>query len=115
MLDELEAVGNVALVCGEEETTSVDRLAGRMLGRCNFGAELDAAPDDTVVVDVCTDWRVFEIRSRVCLSSMRREGASVLCFWIVGEGVTEIVVLFRVIRDSKVVFCGGEIDGCSCA
>lgn len=52
MLDELEAVDNVALVCGEEETTSVDRLAGRMLGRSDFGAELNTAPDDTVVVCV---------------------------------------------------------------
>ena len=52
VLDELEAVGNVALVCGEKKTTSVDRLARRMLGRCNFGAELNTAPDDTVVVGV---------------------------------------------------------------
>ena len=52
MLDELEAVDNVALVCGEEETTPVDRLARRVLGRGNFGAELNTAPDDTVVVGV---------------------------------------------------------------
>ena len=115
MLDELEAVDNVALVCCEEETTSVDRLAGRMLGRRNFGAELDTATDDTVVVGVNRGFQIFEIGSRVCLSGMRREGASVLCGWIVGEVVTEIVVLFRVMRDDKVVFCGGEIDGCSCA
>ena len=115
MLDELESIFNVALVCGEKKTTSVDRPPRRMLGRGNFGAELNTAPNDTTIVGGCFDWWIFEIRSRVGLSSMRCEGASVLCCWIVGKVVTEIVVLFLVMRDSKVVFEGGEIDGCSCA
>ena len=115
MLDELEAIFNVALVCGKKKTTSVDRLPQRVLGRGNFGAELNTAPNDTTVLGGCTDWWIFEIRSRVGLSSMRCEGASVLSRWIVGKVVTEMVVSFLVMRDSKVVFEGGEIDGCSCA
>ena len=112
MLDELESIDNVALVCGEQKTTSVDRLPRRMLGQGNFRPELDTAPNDTTALGGYLEI-IFEIRSRVGLSSMRCEGASVLCCCIVGKGVTEIVVLFLVLRDSKIVFYGGEIDGCS--
>ena len=114
MLDKLESIDNVALVCGEQKTTSVDRLPRRMLGQGNFRPELDTAPYDTTVLGGYTGAEIiFEIRSRVGLSSMRCEGASVLCCFVVGKGVTEIVVLFLVLRDSKIVFYGGEIDGCS--
>ena len=93
----------------------MDRLARRTLGRSDFGAELDTTAKDTTIIDVGTDWWVFEISSGVSLSSMRCEGASVLCLLIAGEIVAEIVVLFLVLRDGEVVFRRGEIDGCSCA
>ena len=115
VLDELESVDDVALVCGEKETAAVDCLAGRVLGRGDFGAELDAAADDTAVRGGCFDWWVFEIGSGVGLTGMCCERASVLGCLIVREVVTEIVVLFLVTRDSIVVSCGCEIDGCSCA
>ena len=56
MLDELEPIDDVALVCGEEKTTSVGRLARRALGRGDFGAELDSAPEDTAVLGGRRGW-----------------------------------------------------------
>lgn len=112
MLDELEPIGNVALICSEKETAAVDRLARRGLGGGDFGPELDAATEDTAVLGGCAD--VFEIGAGVGLASMGCERASVLCCLIAGEVIAEVVVFFLIMRNGKVVFHGGEIDRCSC-
>ena len=93
----------------------MDRLARRVFGSRDFGPELDAAAEDTAVVDVSVDGRVFEVGSGVGLSGMGCERASVLCCGIAGEVVAEVVVLILVVRDGEVVVDGGEIDGCSYA
>ena len=93
----------------------MDRLAGRVLVGRDFGAELDAAAEDTAVLGRGADGWVFEIGSGVGLSGMCCEGASVLRGLIVREVVAEIVVLVLVLRDGRIIFGGGKVDGCSCA
>lgn len=111
MLDELESIDNVALICSKEKTTSEDRLSGCMFSWGDFRTKLDTATDDTTVLNRCGN--SFEIRTWVGLPSMRCERASVLRRWIAREGVLEVVILIRVLRDGKVVLCRREIDGCS--
>ena len=115
MLEELEPVDEVALVCSEEEAASVDRLPRCMFSWSDFRAKLDTTTNDTAVLGGGFYWRIFEIRSRVSLPGMRGEGASVLRRWVIREGVAEVVILLFVIRNGKVIFEGCEIDGCSCA
>lgn len=92
MLQELEPVDNVALVCCEEEATALDGLAGFCFCGGNFGSELDTATDNAVVGDVCVDGWTFKIGSRVGLPGVSGEGASVLCRLVVSYGVLEIVI-----------------------
>ena len=113
MLDELEAIHNVALVGGEKKATAVDRLPRGTLRWSDFWAELDTATKNTASLGRYRFWLVFQIRSRVGLPSMRCKGASVLCCLITGEGVTEVVVSFLVLRDGKIVMRWCEIDRCS--
>ena len=115
MLNELEPVDDVALVCSEEEATSVDRLPRCVFSWSDFGAKLDAATNDTAVLGGGWFGEIFEIRAGVSLPCMRGEGASVLRRWVIREGVAEVVVLFLVIRNGEVILKWREIDGCSCA
>ena len=78
----------------------------------NLGPKLYTSTDYTTVLGRYADGWIFEIRSWVGLSSMRCEGASVLRRRVIGKGVAEVVVLFRVLCDLIVILRWREIDGC---
>lgn len=113
MLDELEPIYEVALVCCEQKASSVERPPRCMFSWSDLGAELDAATDDTTVFGGCID--VFEVRSWVGLPRVRGEGAPVLRRGVAGKVVAEVVVLLWVLGDLGIVFRWCEIDGRACA
>ena len=116
MLDELKPVADVALVCGEEETASVECLTRCVFCGSDFGTELDAAAEDATVVDVQVEGWTFEIVARIHFSGVRCEWASVLCRDVLFvDVVVEIVVLLRVSRDHWIIPYGRKVNGCSCA
>ena len=87
-----------------------------MLSCGDFGSKLDAATENAAVIDVEVEFGlIFEIVSRVGLSGMRGEWASVLrreVVWVL-EAVVKVIVLLWVFCNLKVVFGWRKIDWCS--
>ena len=117
MLNELEAILNVARIASEKKSASLDRFVPGSFGCGDFRSELDAATDDTARFSGNgAYWRrqVLEVGSGVGLAGMCCEGASVLRLGIVRESVTEVVVKLWIGAADGIVFHWVYIDGCSC-
>jgi len=117
VLDELEAVGDVARVGCEEETALLLRFARGGFRFGDFGPELDAPTDDAAIFR-WDRWRwgmrVFEVGSGVGLADVGCEWAASLGLLVVGEDVAEVVVLESVFAEVVVVPDWSEIDRCAC-
>lgn len=92
LLNELEAIFNVALIAREKEASVLDGPAFSHLLFRDFWAVLDSTPDDTAD---CGSTKFGKVASRVRFANMCCEGAPVLAGLIVGiqRGEGEIVVL----------------------
>ncbi len=107
------------MVCCKEEATPLSSLSRGSLGCRDFGAKLDTATNDAIVVDICVDGRIHEVSSRIGLPGMCCEGASilriVLRMRVTWELVVEVVIVGWVFSKFRIVVRGCEIDGRSCA
>ena len=92
MLNELEAILDVALVCREEETACVKSLSSGIFSWSDFLSKLNTTTNNTTCFRRDTKRRVFEVGSRISLACMRCERASILCLRIVRESIAEVVV-----------------------
>lgn len=102
LLDELEAIGNVALVAYKEQPTRVSSLFGSLLFGSDFASELNAAAYDTPTM---AEIGVGNVCSRTRLACVSRERASVLGCLIVGvfEIVEESIISFLIGSQGRIV------------
>ena len=110
LLDEVEAVVQIALEAGKQESALLFGLIVVTLMIGDFGSELDPATKDAVLVDVALTAKVV---AGVGLAGMSGEWAASLTH-VVREGELEVVVPVGILAQFRVVLEGGDVDGSTC-
>ncbi len=104
MLDKLEAISDIALVAGKEESAVFGGSPRGGFSCRDFGPILDPSANDTV------DFGGGKVGSRVRLAGVCREGAPFLRKWI----ISEIVVAVWICAEGLVVCKRRNVDRCPC-
>lgn len=105
LLNELEAISDVALVAGKEESAVFGGSLRSSFSSGDLGAILDTSADDTVV------FGGGKVGSRIRLAGMCCEGAPFLRKWVIAE----VVAAVGIFAEGGVVSKRGNVNRCPCA
>lgn len=110
MLDELEAVDDVALVAAEKQSTTLEcRLLCKLL-LIEFRTEGNATTYDAAGFSRNGRSQSFQVQTRVRLADVRSEWAAILGLGVIGESIVEVVVPLRVCSEGRIILQGGKIN-----
>ncbi len=112
MLQELEPINDITLVCRKEKSATMQCPIFDLFGLGNFTSKGNTSPHNATR---CCGVRieVFEVSSGVSLADVRSERASILGRLVVGKGEAEVVISIWVRPKCWVVVRWRNINWCS--
>ena len=114
MLNELETIGDVALVAPEQQPTALERGLLLDLLLVELRAKGNPAAKDAATLIRDGRSKTFQVETGVGLANVSRERAAILSMQIIREAIVEVVVPLRVLAESGVILQRSEVKGCAC-